>query len=131
MKSKQSSKRATTLSVPLGRLVELLNEAEEAEDASKAAENETTPAISRAPTKFRKRKRTPSEELSDGREKTFLRQEMREREKDAAVDGEYVERTRRVRRRKSRQGETGAEEVGEVAVRGGDDAATGASRDAG
>jgi hypothetical protein len=56
---------------------------------------------------------------------------MREREKDAAVDGEYVERTRRVRRRKSRQGETGAEEVGEVAVRGGDDAATGASRDAG
>ena len=103
------------------------NKAEVAECASKETKKETTPATSRAPTKFRKRKRTPSEELSDGREETFLRQEMREREKDAQVDGEYVQRTRRVRKGKSIQGGIGAKEVGEVAIRGGDDAAAGAS----
>ena len=50
------------------------------------------------PKRFMKRKRSPSEELSDGREEAFLLQEMREQEKDAEADREYVETARRVRR---------------------------------
>ena len=47
--------------------------------------------------------KTPSEELSVGRGDAFAQEEARERKKDAAVDGEYVEAGRRVRRGKSAQ----------------------------
>ena len=129
----RASKQAMPICVPLHELVELLDEAEEAERTPKEPRTEiaAVSTTSGAPTKFRKRKRTPSEELSDGREETFLWQEIREREKDVAVDGEYVERTRRVRRRRSKQGEAGAGDGDEVSLRGGDNAVAGASRDAG
>ena len=89
------SRPVASITIPLQPLVDLLNEAEKARPASQEAKQEIKSATSSAPTKFRKRKRTPSEELSDGREETFLQQEIRELEKDAAVDGEYVERPRR------------------------------------
>ena len=129
----RTPKKSMPILVHLDELVELLVEVKAAERASKVAATDkaATEATSRTPKTFRKRKRTPSEELSDGREETFLRQEMRERVKDAAVDGEYVERPRRSTRRKVGQGEKGAEAVQEVAVRGGDDTVVGASRDVG
>jgi hypothetical protein len=59
---------------------------------------------------------------------------MREREKDAkdaAVDGEYVERTSRVRRKRSTQGGVALDEGGGAANCVGGDAAARASGDTG
>lgn len=55
----------------------------------------STTSTGSAPKKFQKRKRTPSEELSDGREAAFLRQEQEELERDRRVDGEWRASSRR------------------------------------
>ena len=52
-------------------------------------------ASSYAPKRFRKRKRTPSEELSSGREDEYLRLEVAELERERADDREWRARSRR------------------------------------
>lgn len=65
-----------------------------------------------APTKFRKRKRSPSEEeLSDGREKAYARLEAAEVEKERKVDGEW---SVGVVRRASRRRRSGPRDVAAV-----------------
>ncbi|KAK3045457.1 hypothetical protein LTR09_012953 [Extremus antarcticus] len=51
--------------------------------------------IPREPKKFRKRKRTPDEELGDGREADFTREEDMEAEKDGKEGGAWSVRVRR------------------------------------
>ena len=85
------------------RLCDALDDAEAAMHPSETMKEELKRVAERRealrPRRFRKRKRSPSEELSDGREESFLLQEMRERERNDKADGEYIETARRVRRK--------------------------------
>ncbi|OQN96689.1 hypothetical protein B0A48_17329 [Cryoendolithus antarcticus] len=85
------------ITIPFAHLAAFLTEAE----ATKAVP--PAPAPSAAPTRFRKRKRTPSEELSDTREESFARAEddalaMRQKE-----DPEWIERERGLERKISKR----------------------------
>ena len=85
------------------QLCDTLDDAEAAMHPSETKKEELKRLAERRealrPGRFRKRKRSPSEELSEGREESFLLQEMRERERNDKVDGEYIETARRVRRK--------------------------------
>ncbi|KAF2167420.1 hypothetical protein M409DRAFT_54021 [Zasmidium cellare ATCC 36951] len=74
-----------TIAIPFARLASLLAAAE-------ARSSTTSPPRSRSstPETFRKRKRSPSEELSDGREAAYLRLEEAELEKETTLDGEWT-----------------------------------------
>lgn len=76
-----------TISIPFADLTSFLAHAEQ------SGKQLTQPTS--APKKFRKRKRTPSEELSDAREQTYTQQEAAELEREKAVDGEWRARSRR------------------------------------
>ncbi|KAK4500746.1 hypothetical protein PRZ48_008936 [Zasmidium cellare] len=84
-------------------------------DAESQATPSTKPQTPSAPKKFRKRKRSPSEELSDGREAAYLKLEEAELEKEKKVDAEWrgagwvkdqVE-VEVVERRRSKRGKSG------------------------
>ena len=85
------------------QLCDALDDAEAAMHPSETKKEELKRLAERRealrPRRFRKRKRSPSEELSDGREEWFLLQEMRERGRTDKVDGGYIETARRVRRK--------------------------------
>lgn len=64
------------------------------------AELDATPRpkpIAASPKKFRKRKRTPSEDLSDGRESSFVKQEDAVAEKERHADQDWRESRQRVK----------------------------------
>jgi hypothetical protein len=71
-----------TLSIPFETLAKLLNEAESEQELSAESDDNI-------PTRFRKRKRTPSEELSDSREEHFARLESADKKKDETFDTEW------------------------------------------
>lgn len=80
------------ISIPFATLADVLSDAERTANAKTPGEGTTARKSSM---RFCKRKRTPSEELSDGREQAFLRQEQAELEKDEQADGEWRARRRR------------------------------------
>lgn len=71
-----------TLSIPFETLAKLLNEAESEQELSAESDDNI-------PTWFRKRKRTPSEELSDSREAHIARLESAGELKDETFDTEW------------------------------------------
>lgn len=77
----------STIAISLGALTSYLNAAQS--DHAAASESFASIASSSAPRRFRKRKRTPGEELSDSREAEYLQREEREQEKISRVDAEW------------------------------------------
>ena len=71
-----------TLSIPFKTLAKLLNKAESEHEVSAEPDDD----ISK---RFRKRKRTPSEELSDSREEHFARLENADEQKDETFDTKW------------------------------------------
>lgn len=83
--SAESAAGETTLSIPFATLASFL---------LPLASDPTDPAPSTAkteaePMKFRKRKRSPSEQLAEDREADFLRRERDESDREQAIDGAY------------------------------------------
>ena len=93
------------LPIPFADLTSFLAAAED-----QTSESSVPAASTTRPTKFRKRKRTPSEELSDGREAEYVRLEEHERVKERKTDQEW-------RARSSRSGGDGGEASIEVVER--------------
>ena len=91
------------ISIPFSDLSSYLEAAE-----SHSTNLSSFTSTSSAPKRFRKRKRTPSEELSDSREAEYVRQEEREQEKDGVIDGEWTARSRRRRKISEEEEGTGA-----------------------
>ncbi|KAK5112885.1 hypothetical protein LTR85_011112 [Meristemomyces frigidus] len=91
------------ISIPFANLASFLAAAERSTTTNPL----TTPTVptTAAPTKFRKRKRTPSEELSSGREEEYTRQEEQEVERDRSADGAWRARSRQRRRRVECEGD--------------------------
>ncbi|KAK3723755.1 hypothetical protein LTR37_001636 [Vermiconidia calcicola] len=98
------SSREDALTIPFPTLSSFLTTAEK----TQTTPTTTPPSSITAPKRFRKRKRTPSQELSDGREAEYLRNEQEELTRGGKVDGEWRARSRR---------RTGDGDVAEVVVR--------------
>jgi hypothetical protein len=79
------------MSIPFAILTKLLNEAEKDRECPAESEDDI-------PKLFRKRKRTPSEELSDSREEHFTQLENADKEKDENNNTEWELRSRSKRR---------------------------------
>lgn len=79
------------LSIPFKTLAKLLNEAESEHELSAEPDEDI-------PKRFRKRKRTPSEELSDSREEYFARLETADKMKGETIDAEWELPTKSKRR---------------------------------